>query len=115
MLVKTMRDVQSSKRSYSPAFFGRVNDFMLSDIYYMYHYCGYWGTGGYLTGTEHVGFGRGGDDKSPSSLRLNLRHGRWVDFSTGVRGRDPVSYHAYVFKLTQIEAVLDLAAHFGLD
>lgn len=115
MLDKMLQGVGSPKSTYNPEVFRRVNDFLLSDIYNMYHYCGRWGTGGHLTGTEYVCLGRGGDGKSTGSLCLNLRHGRWVDFSAEIRGSDPVSYHAYVFELTQIEAVLDLVAEFGLD
>ena len=53
-------------------------------------------------------------DRSLGSFRINLVTGKWADFATGDRGRDFVSFVAYVRDLRQSEAAQFLAAMFDL-
>jgi hypothetical protein len=46
---------------------------------------------------------------------VNVRSGRWCDFSTGERGGDAVSLAAAVAGCSQIEAARRLAAMLGLE
>jgi putative DNA primase/helicase len=75
--------------------------------------CQRWLPGGRLEGKEWtVGSLRGEPGRS---LRVNVRSGRWCDFSTGERGGDAVSLAAAVAGCSQIEAARRLAAMLGLD
>lgn len=55
------------------------------------------------------------DDRRPNSFCINVRTGVWADFATGDRGGDIISYYAYIFGLTQIDAARELAKQLGVD
>jgi hypothetical protein len=44
------------------------------------------------------------NDESLGSFCLNLQKGFWIDYATGDRGSDPVSYFAYINALSQFES-----------
>jgi hypothetical protein len=48
-----------------------------------------------------------------SSLKINLRTGKWADFATEDRGGDPISLVAAKEGVTQVEAALLLARLLG--
>lgn len=47
-------------------------------------------------GNELVGLNPLRADSQPGSFSINLRTGEWADFATGDRGRDIISFHAYL-------------------
>jgi hypothetical protein len=53
-------------------------------------------------------------DRKPGSFKVNVRTGRWADFSTGDKGGDPVSLVAYLSGLPMGEACLRLADMLGV-
>ncbi len=59
-------------------------------------------------GHEWVALNPTRHDKSLGSFRINLRTGKWADFSTGDRGGDLISLWAYIKGTTQYEALREL-------
>jgi hypothetical protein len=55
------------------------------------------------------------DDRRLGSFKINLRTGVWSDFSSGDKGRDPVSLVAFIEDCRQGEAALKLARMLGLN
>ncbi|WP_417811825.1 hypothetical protein [Thalassospira alkalitolerans] len=55
-----------------------------------------------------------GGDLLPNTFTVDLRTGSWEDLATGNSGKDIISLYAYVFGLTQIEAVKELAVQLGV-
>ncbi|WP_417270775.1 hypothetical protein [Celeribacter sp.] len=55
------------------------------------------------------------DDRKPTSFCINVRNGIWCDFATEDKGGDIISYYAYIFGLTQIEAARELAEQLGVN
>lgn len=55
------------------------------------------------------------DDRRPNSFCINVRTGVWSDFATGDSGGDVISYYAYIFGLTQIDAARELAKQLGVS
>ncbi len=49
------------------------------------------------------------------SFKVNLKNGRWGDFSNGDGGGDLISLAAYLFGLKQSEAALKVAEMMGVD
>lgn len=74
-----------------------------------------WTPGGRYHGSEYTTLNPKRNDRSLGSFRINVRTGRWADFSTNDAGGDPVSLAAYLFNLSQVEAALRLAAMLGLS
>lgn len=64
---------------------------------------------------EYVALNPTRADRRLGSFTISLKTGRWADFATGDKGGDVVSLAAYLFKLSQAEAALKLAAMLGLD
>ena len=54
-------------------------------------------------------------DRKPNSFCINIRTGVWADFATGDSGGDIISYYAYIFGLSQIEAARELADQLGVS
>lgn len=54
-------------------------------------------------------------DKRANSFCINVCTGVWADFATDDRGGDIISYYAYIFGLTQIEAARALANRLGVS
>jgi hypothetical protein len=74
-----------------------------------------WLPQGHRCGNEWVALNPTRPDKSPGSFSVNLKTGRWADFSTGDKGGDVISLAAYLFGCRQIEAARTLAVTFGLE
>lgn len=54
-------------------------------------------------------------DRHAGSFRINIRSGRWADFSTGDRGGDVIALLAYLENLSQVDAARALADMIGYD
>ncbi len=54
-------------------------------------------------------------DRKVGSFSINTRTGVWSDFATGDKGGDIISYFAYLYGLSQIEAARELARQLGVD
>lgn len=68
-----------------------------------------WMPGGRVENGEYVALNPVRVDGSPGSFKVNIRNGRWADFATDDRGRDPVSLAAYLRGVEQGEAARQLA------
>lgn len=80
--------------------------------------CARWLPDGKDTGREYVALNPRRADKTIGSFKIALsgeRAGRWADFATGDRGGDPISFAAYIFGLSQLEAAKYLASMLGLS
>jgi hypothetical protein len=73
-----------------------------------------WCPGGKMCGHEWVAKNPTRPDRNPGSFSINVRTGKWADFSTGDRGGDVVSLAAYVFRCRQVEAARTLASVLGV-
>jgi hypothetical protein len=71
--------------------------------------------GGRREGWEYVTLNPTRHDRHLGSFRINVRTGRWADFATGDRGRDPISLAAYLSHLKQREAAEKLAYVLGVE
>jgi hypothetical protein len=69
--------------------------------------------GGSVRGAEWEGRNPRRADRKPGSFKVNIRTGRWADFSTGDAGGDPISLVAYLAGLGQAEAARRLAEMLG--
>ncbi len=69
---------------------------------------------GSARGGEYIARNPRRADRSPGSFSVNIRTGRWADFSTGDRGGDPVSLVAYLECCSQVEAARHLAEMLGI-
>ena len=74
--------------------------------------CRRWLPGGRMIGREWTCGDLTG--AAGQSCRVNVRTGRWCDFSTGERGGDAVSLCAAIHRLTQRQAAERLARMLGL-
>ncbi len=74
-----------------------------------------WLPDGRLQGQEWVSRNPTRADRHAGSFSVNLRTGRWADFSTGDRGGDPVSLTAYLCGCSQVEAARRVAAMLGME
>lgn len=54
-------------------------------------------------------------DHRPGSFKVNLRTGRWGDFSTGDKGGDLIALAAFLFGLDMGEAARRVADMVGVD
>lgn len=77
--------------------------------------CQQWLPGGRTEAREYVALNPLRADRTLGSFRINLTSGRWSDFATSDRGGDPVSYYAYINRLSQIDAARALARILGVD
>jgi hypothetical protein len=73
-----------------------------------------WLPDGRACGGEYVARNPRRVDRHAGSFKINLRSGRWADFSTGDRGGDVISLAAYLQGTGQAEAARRLAAALGL-
>jgi hypothetical protein len=60
-------------------------------------------------GREYLALNPRRGDRRLGSFKINLKTGRWADFSSGDKGRDPVSLVAFIEDCRQGEAALKLA------
>ncbi len=73
-----------------------------------------WLPDGRMEGREYVALNPTRSDRRPGSFKVNLRTGKWADFSTGDRGGDVVSLAAYLSGTGQAEAARSLAKMLGV-
>ncbi|MFN9953192.1 MAG: hypothetical protein ACK55I_08835, partial [bacterium] len=59
-------------------------------------------------GHEWVALNPTRSDTKPGSFKINLKTGKWADFSTGDRGGDLISLWAYIKGIGQYEAMKEL-------
>ena len=59
-------------------------------------------------GHEWVALNPTRSDTKPGSFKINLKTGKWADFSTGDRGGDLIALWAYIKGTTQYEALREL-------
>jgi putative DNA primase/helicase len=72
-----------------------------------------WLPQGQRRGDEWVALNPTRSDQSLGSFSINLRTGRWADFSTGDGGGDLISLRAYLDRTTQRQAALALQRELG--
>lgn len=73
-----------------------------------------WLPDGRIQGSEYVALNPTRIDCRPGSFKLNIRIGKWANFSTGDRGSDVISLATYLSGKGQAEAALALAATLGV-
>jgi DNA primase len=83
---------------------GRIEDLVLG-----------WVSKSHISGDNLFALNPTRDDRKPNSFCINLRTGVWADFATGDSGGDIISYYAYIFRLSQIEAARELADQLGVS
>ena len=76
--------------------------------------CTRWLPGGKLVGREYVARNPKRRDNKLGSFSINVKTGRWSDFSSGEKGGDPVSLAAFLFDLSQGDAAERLAEMLNL-
>ncbi|RUR13505.1 toprim domain-containing protein [Legionella sp. km772] len=81
--------------------FQTVNQVLLARLE---HHARTWVPHGKVVGGNYIALNPRRNDQSLGSFCLNLQKGFWVDYATGDRGGDPVSYFAYINALSQSEA-----------
>jgi hypothetical protein len=74
-----------------------------------------WLPNGKRLGHEWTALNPRRDDRHMGSFRINLNSTRWCDFATNDRGGDLISLGAYLFRLSQAEAALQLAHMLGIE
>ena len=72
-----------------------------------------WLPGGRFQGAEYVVRNPRRDDRRPGSFKINVRNGKWADFSTGETGGDAIALAAYLFDLKPLEAARRLREMLG--
>ena len=75
---------------------------------------GRWLPDGHREGTEWVAKNPTRADHRPGSFKVNLRTGRWGDFSTGDKGGDLIALAAFLFHLEMGEAARRVAEMVGV-
>lgn len=73
-----------------------------------------WLPGGRVEGNEYVVLNPRRPDRRLGSFKVNLKTGKWADWSSGDKGGDPVSLAAFLFDLSQAEAARRLAEMLGI-
>ena len=68
-----------------------------------------------ISGADLVALNPTRADRNLGSFRINIHSGVWADFATKDRGRDIISFYAYIHGLTQIEAARALANLLGVE
>lgn len=74
-----------------------------------------WLPDGRREGAEWVSRNPKRADRRPGSFKVNMRTGRWGDFSSGDRGGDLISLAAFLFGLDQADAAREVARMLGID
>lgn len=74
-----------------------------------------WLPRGHMVGDEYTAVNPKRNDQKLGSFKINMRTGRWGDFSTGDVGGDVISLCAYLRGLSQYKAARYLADRFGIN
>lgn len=74
-----------------------------------------WLPDGSRQGREWVAINPTRTDGKKGSFKVNLNTGAWSDFATGAAGRDLISLAAYLYRLSQVDAAIRVAAMLGVD
>ena len=64
-----------------------------------------WLPNGVREGKEWAAINPRRSDNTRGSFKVNLKTGAWADFSCGEKGGDCISLYAYIFGVSQIEAL----------
>ena len=70
---------------------------------------------GKRVGAEIVALNPRRNDRHLGSFKVNRYNGRWADFATGDKGRDPISLVAYLADVAQGEGARLLAQMLGIE
>lgn len=89
----------------------RVNDAALTQLGFL---CSRWFPTGRRRGNEYLALNPHRDDRHLGSFSINLSTGRWADFASGDRGRDPVSLYAFLERCRNFEAARRLSSDLGI-
>jgi len=73
-----------------------------------------WLPDGRVEGNEYVALNPRRLDRRLGSFKINIKTGRWADWSSGDKGGDPVSLAAFLFGLGQAEAAQRLSGMLGV-
>ncbi|MEE1612067.1 hypothetical protein [Microvirga sp. CF3016] len=73
-----------------------------------------WLPDGRREGAEWVARNPRRADRSLGSFKVNVRTGKWGDFSSGDRGGDLIALAAFIFSLNQAEAARNVADMLGV-
>jgi hypothetical protein len=103
---------RASRPPFDLDIFHRLNALLLTN---MHGFSARYVAGGYMRNGEYIVPNPDSDHESVGALRLSLRTGRWIYFTTGHRGGDPISYFAHTFGQSQIATARILAAELGAD
>lgn len=74
-----------------------------------------WLPGGVMRGAEYVVKNPTRADQRAGSFKVSTRTGRWADFSNGDAGGDIISLAAYLFRISQGEALRRVAGMLGVS
>jgi len=92
--------------------FKAVNEKALASLLFLLYR---WLPQGRLEGNEFVALNPTRIDNKLGSFRINVETGKWADFSTGDRGGDVISFTAYIFRLSQYQAAINLSQMLGVQ
>lgn len=73
-----------------------------------------WLPEGKLSGQEYIALNPTRQDNSLGSFKINIKTGRWADFATEDKGHDVISLAAYIFGISQGEALRRVATLLGV-
>lgn len=73
------------------------------------------GLQGKLVGNEFSAINPRRQDKHLGSFRINIKTGKWADFATSDKGGDLVSLYAYIKKIDQKAAAIELCQQYGIN
>jgi hypothetical protein len=73
-----------------------------------------WLPDGRVEGNEYAALNPRRLDRQLGSFKINIKTGKWADWSSGDKGGDPVSLTAFLFGLSQAEAARRLADMLGV-
>ena len=92
--------------------FKRINDIALACLESLLLE---WLPNGQKYGNEWIAINPTRSDKKLGSFKVNMRTGRWGDFSTNETGGDIISLRAYLSNSRQIEAAKYLSEKLGVQ
>ena len=74
-----------------------------------------WLPSGLARGREYLVLNPTRHDRRVGSFKINLATGRWADFATGERGGDAIALYAYLERVSQKQAAIDVARELGIS
>jgi len=74
-----------------------------------------WLPGGKLVGPEYDALNPTRVDHTTGSFRVNIQTGKWADFASDAKGGDLISLYAYLYQISQFDAVQAVEVELGID